>query len=166
MDKWPTRPTTDMAREALFNILDNRIDFAETKGLDLFGGTGSIALELYSRGSQDVTYVESYRDAASFVKKTVEELDAQNEIHIVTGDAYKFLERTNESFDFIFADPPYNDIKTTEIPGIIFSRKIIRDSGLVVIEHDRHQDFRSSPNFLEVRKYGKVQFSFFQSEGS
>ncbi|MEM9887305.1 MAG: RsmD family RNA methyltransferase [Bacteroidota bacterium] len=161
-DKWPTRPTTDFAKEGLFNILQNRIDFEETKMLDLFGGTGSHTYEFISRGCKDVTYVDKFSGCIRFVKKTAKELDITDFIRIFRMDVFKFIQNTNEQFDYIFAGPPYPLPILDTIPNEIFKNDLLAAEGLFVLEHNPNHDFEHYPRFQEIRNYGKTMFSFFR----
>ncbi len=161
MNQWPTRPTTDRAREALFNILSNRLDFTTIRAADLFGGTGAHTLEIYSRGSDDVTYVDEYRPAVAYMRKLINELDISSEITVIQDDVLTFLEKENEPFDYLFADPPFDYHQTNQLPEKIFSSGLLKSDGLFVLEHDQRHDFSHFQNFKEVRKYGTVYFSFF-----
>lgn len=156
------RPTTDLAKESLFNILNNKIDFEATKVLDLFAGTGSISYEFISRGSTEVTIVELNFKHVQFIKSVLQEL---NEIaKVYRADVFKFVAGEKGKYDLIFADPPYDHPRFTEIPGKIIERNLLTDDGLFIIEHPKEYDFSKLPGFLELRKYGKVQFSFFGKE--
>ena len=158
---WPTRPTTDFAKEGLFNILSNRIDFSEVKMLDLFGGTGNHCYEFISRGCEDATYVDKFGGCVAFVKKTAELLKIENELKIVKSDVFKFINTTIEKYDFIFAGPPY-PLKTLDtIPDRIFEKDLLTDQGILVLEHNPNHDFQNHPNFEESRNYGTTIFSFF-----
>lgn len=159
---WPTRPSTDYAKEGLFNILANRLDFEDLKMLDLFGGTGNHSYEVISRGCKDVTYVEQFHGCVRFAKKTSEELGVSNDIKIFKGDVFKFISRTREKFDYIFADPPYALPYLATLPDLIFKHDILNEDGLLVVEHDAKNDFQEHPRFSEMRNYGKTIFSFFE----
>jgi 16S rRNA (guanine(966)-N(2))-methyltransferase RsmD len=161
-DNWPTRPTTDFAKEGLFNILNNRIDFEATKVLDLFGGTGSHSYEFISRGCADVTYVDKFPGCIKFVQKTAEELQIKDSIHIVRADVFKFIESTKEKFDYIFAGPPYPLPNLDTIPDLIFQYELLAVEGVFVLEHNPNHDFSTNEHFVEVRNYGKTLFSFFE----
>lgn len=161
-DHWPTRPTTDMAKEALFNILNNLIDFEDVKVLDLFGGTGSHGYEFISRGCQDVTYVDKFPDAVRFVKKTTETLGIQEQLRIVQMDVFRFIDSTSAQYDYIFAGPPYALPTIDTIPDLIFEKGLLLPDGLFVMEHNPHHDFSEHPNLYDVRNYGKTIFSFFK----
>ena len=151
---WPTRPTTDFAKEGLFNILTNRIEFSEVKMLDLFGGTGNHCYEFISRGCEDATYVDKFGGCVAFVKKTAELLKIENELKIVKSDVFKFINTTIEKYDFIFAGPPY-PLKTLDtIPDRIFDKNLLTEQGILVLEHNPNHDFQNHPNFEESRNYG------------
>lgn len=155
------RPTTDVAKEALFDILNNRIDFEETRVLDMFGGTASISLEFASRGCPSVTLLELNSTNYAFIKKTISELKAE-EINAIKGDTFKYVEKCSTKFDMIFADPPYDHPRLPEIPDLIFQNDLLNEEGLLILEHPKTYSFDSHPNFLEHRNYGHVNFTFFQ----
>ncbi len=156
------RPTTDFAKENLFNVLNNIISFEGLKVLDLFGGTGSISLELASRGAGEITCVEQNYNHFRFIKKTIDEFELNNIIHVIKGDAFKYIERTKEKYNLIFADPPY-DLKEAEtIPERILSNKLLDHDGMLIFEHSGIITFNNHPNFIENREYGKVNFTFFK----
>jgi len=158
---WPTRPTTDFAKEALYNILVNRIDFEETKVLDLFGGSGNHCYETISRGATDVTYVDKHYHCTQFVKKIAQELDIEDHIKIIKNDVFKFIRSCSDTFDFIFCDPPYDLSNLSDIPDLIFENTLLKSDGILVLEHDQHNDFKDHLCFQEERKYGGTIFSFF-----
>lgn len=155
------RPTTDFAKENLFNVLRAYLDFEETRALDLFGGTGSITLELLSRGCPSVVTVELDRQHFAFIASTLRTLGAQNATPLCT-DALRFIARCRQSFDFIFADPPYALPELGELPRRILGQPLLRQGGLLVLEHGKRHDFSSHEGFLEHRAYGSVNFSFFR----
>lgn len=157
------RPTTDFAKENLFNILSNSIDWEDVKALDLFGGTGSISFELVSRGCPQVICVEKYPPNYSFIEKTKELLDAK-ELRIFKMDVFKYLEISKDQFDFIFADPPYDLPFLKEVPKIIAEKNLLKAGGIFILEHSKSDDFSSSPFFKEKRVYGSVNFSIFEKE--
>lgn len=160
--KWPTRPTTDYSKEALFNILQNNLDFEELKVLDLFGGTGNHSYEFISRGCLDVTYVDKFRGCVQFVKKLSAELEIEDHINIVQGDVFKFIKRNTLQFDYIFAGPPY-PLKTIDsIPDLILENKMLTEEGWHVLEHNPKHNFKEHPNCFDVRNYGQTIFSFFK----
>ena len=163
-DKWPTRPTTDFAKEGLFNILQNRIDFEETKMLDLFGGTGNHSYEFISRGCKQVTYVDKFNGCVRFVKKTAKELKIEDQIRIYKMDVFKFISTTSEKYDYIFAGPPYPLPTIDTIPDCIFENNLLKSGGLLVLEHNPNHEFGKHPYFAEERRYGKTIFSFFKNE--
>lgn len=157
------RPTTDFAKENLFNILGNSIDWEDIKALDLFGGTGSISFELVSRGCPQVTCVEKFAPNYSFIEKTKGLFDAK-ELRIFKMDVFKFLEICKDQFDFIFADPPYDLPFLQEVPKLIIEKNLLKPGGVFVMEHSKSDDFSSSPLFKEKRVYGSVNFSIFEKE--
>ncbi|QIK58990.1 methyltransferase domain-containing protein [Dysgonomonas sp. HDW5A] len=157
------RPTTDFAKENLFNILSNSIDWEDVKALDLFGGTGSISFELVSRGCPQVTCVEKYPPNYSFIEKTKGLLDAK-ELRIFKMDVFKFLEISKDQFDFIFADPPYDLPFLKEVPKLIIEKNLLKPGGTFIMEHSKSDDFSSSPFYKEKRVYGSVNFSIFEKE--
>lgn len=161
---WPTRPTTDFAKEGLFNILQNMVDFEETKMLDIFGGTGSHCYEFISRGCANTTYVDKFGPAIRFVKKTAEELDISDKIRIVQMDVAKYIAHCEEQFDYIFAGPPYPLPWLDEIPDLIFAKSMLNAGGMMVLEHNPNHNFSEHPHFFQARNYGTTIFSFFGAE--
>lgn len=157
------RPTTDFAKENLFNILSNSIDWEGVKALDLFGGTGSISFELVSRGCPQVTCVEKFPANYSFIEKTKDLLDAK-ELKIFKMDVFKFIDISKDQFDFIFADPPYDLPFLKEVPKLIIEKNLLKEGGTFVMEHSKSDDFSSSLYFKEKRVYGSVNFSIFERE--
>lgn len=162
VDKWPTRPTTDMAKEALFNILQNVYDFEEIKVLDLFGGTGNHSYEFISRGCEDVTYVDKFPGCVKFVEQTAKTLDIQQYIKTVNADVFKFIERSVVQYDFILADPPFQMPAIETLPNLIFERNMLVPGGWFVLEHSYQHSFETHPRFLQQRNYGGTFFSFFE----
>jgi 16S rRNA (guanine(966)-N(2))-methyltransferase RsmD len=165
-NKWPTRPTTDISKEGLFNILQNTIDFEETKMLDLFGGTGNHCYEFISRGCQNATYVDKHGPAVQFVKKMSKELSVENELTIVKSDVFKFMKLTNEKYDYIFAGPPYPLPNLDKIPDILFSNDLLAEGGLFVMEHNPDHDFKDHKYYIKERNYGQTIFAFFEKSNS
>jgi len=159
---WPTRPTTDFAKEGLFNILYNRLDFESLKVLDLFGGTGNHCYEFISRGCEDATYVDKFGGAVSFVKKTAKELNIENRLTIVKMDVFKFINSTSNKYDYIFAGPPYPLPNLDDIPDEIFNNELLAEDGLFVLEHNPRHDFKDHTHYVEERNYGTTIFSFFK----
>ncbi|GGZ50590.1 16S rRNA (guanine(966)-N(2))-methyltransferase RsmD [Mesonia mobilis] len=158
----PVRPTTDMAKEALFNILNFQIDFQEIKLLDLFAGTGNISYEFISRGTTQITAVDQHYGCVKFLNKTANELEA--EINTVKSDVFKYLDKVKTKSDLIFADPPY-DFSTEDfqkIPQLVFKNNLLEEEGLLIVEHSKHTDLSETVNFSESRKYGNSVFSFFK----
>lgn len=162
-DNWPTRPTTDFAKEGLFNILNNTFDFEELKVLDLFGGTGNHTYEFISRGATDVTYVDKHVPAVNFVRETAKKLDIEKNLRIIQGDVFKFIKAAYEQFDYIFAGPPYGLAGLDSIPDKIFEKKLLRGDGWFVLEHNPNHHFETHPNFFQVRNYGTTIFSIFMN---
>ncbi len=159
------RPTTDFAKENLFNILCNIIDFEESKALDLFSGTGSISLEFISRGCTQVTSVEMDQLHFSHLKKTATILKEEN-WQLIRDDVFRFIRRCTSSYDIIFADPPYALKELGDIPEMILQSNMLKDGGLFIFEHGKDYDFSKNPFFLRHVAYGSVNFTFFKKEGS
>ncbi|MBE6302216.1 MAG: 16S rRNA (guanine(966)-N(2))-methyltransferase RsmD [Parabacteroides distasonis] len=158
------RPTTDFAKENIFNVISNYIDFEGLDALDLFAGTGSISFELLSRECRSVTAVEKNNAHASFISKVAKELKT-NSLHLIRGDVFRYLNTApSKSFDFIFADPPYALKELPEVPSLIFERDLLRDGGIFVMEHPKTNDFSNLPYFCQHRVYGSVNFSIFIKE--
>lgn len=157
--KWPVRPTTDFAREALFNILDNRLDYEHARALDLFGGTGIHSLELASRGCRDITYVDRYRDNARFMREMTLEWNAP--IQVVQSDVYTFIREARQQWDYIFADPPYDLKGISEFPSFVLDAQILSREGFFILEHISTKSFEQTAGFREARHYGQTVFSFF-----
>lgn len=155
------RPTTDFAKENLFNVLGGYANLDGATALDLFSGTGSISLELLSRGCRRVVSVEADRDHHAFISSCLKALGTDACIAI-RGDAFRFVSRCKETFDIIFADPPYTLERIAEIPSIILSSGILGEGGLFILEHGRTNNFTSHPRLLDHRIYGSVNFSIFR----
>jgi 16S rRNA (guanine(966)-N(2))-methyltransferase RsmD len=160
--KWPTRPTTDFAKEGLFNILNNRLNFEDTIMLDLFGGTGNHSYEFISRGCMDVTYVDKFPGCVAFVAKTAQEMKIEDKIKIVKSDVFKFLQSNIRQYDYIFAGPPYPLTNLNSIPNEIFKYEALLPDGLFVLEHNPNHDFKKHVRYVEERNYGTTIFSFFK----
>ena len=156
----PVRPTTDLAKESLFNILNNTIDFASVSVLDLFAGTGNISYEFASRGSKSITSLDVDFKCTSFIEKTAAQLNF-SAIRSIRSDALTFLEKTSQQWDIIFADPPYDMQGIEELAILIIKRNLLKPGGMLIIEHDKSADFSEFESFSQHRKYGKVNFSFF-----
>jgi 16S rRNA (guanine(966)-N(2))-methyltransferase RsmD len=157
-----TRPTTDIAKEGLFNILQTRIDFEEAKTLDLFGGTGSISYELASRGAAQLTIVEKDTAMYAFIKKNIADLKIEN-ANVIKMDVFSFLSSCNEKYDFIFAGPPYALNTIDELPKIIIEKNLIEEGGFFVLEHTPRNNYEKYEGFSFKRNYGTTVFSFFTS---
>ncbi|NAS12099.1 16S rRNA (guanine(966)-N(2))-methyltransferase RsmD [Poritiphilus flavus] len=159
----PVRPTTDMAKEALFNILNNSYYFEDLKVLDLFSGTGNIAYEFASRGCRQIYSVDQDYRCIKFISKTSKTLDLN--IQTIKSDVFKYLKKTDLKFDIIFADPPYrfelNDF--ANIPELVFSRDLLLPDGTLIIEHSKHTELSELQHFKTARKYGGSVFSFFET---
>jgi 16S rRNA (guanine(966)-N(2))-methyltransferase RsmD len=160
--KLPVRPTTDMAKEGLFNILNNRIRFQEIEVIDLFAGIGSISFEFISRGTERVTAVDANYDCIKFLTKTSEALEL--ELNVIKSDVFDFLEKTPLKADLIFADPPYGlPIEEFEkIEATVRERSLLNEEGMLIIEHSKHSSLEHIATFSEFRRYGNSIFSFFQ----
>ena len=158
--KLKARPTTDKAKESLFNILNFQVDYQEIKVLDLFSGTGNISFEFISRGVKDITAVELRYDHFKHIQRVNNEL--KTNLKIIKSDVFKYLKNTEETFDLIFADPPF-DMENFEIVlQAILDAKIVNNGGTLIIEHGPRVNFSKAEAFEELRSYGKVNFSFFQ----
>ena len=155
------RPTTDFARENLFNVLENLIDFDGLQALDLFAGTGAITFELLSRDCAEVTAVEKAATQYNFIRKVAQQLNVQN-LRLIKGDVFRFVESGAGPYDFVFADPPYDMPDFAEVPGKILGSRLVKPGTLVVVEHSRNHDFSQLPGFFDHRVYGSVNFSLFR----
>lgn len=153
------RPTTDFAKENIFNVMLGYIDFEDIAALDLFAGTGSISLELLSRGCSDVVSVEMDREHAGFIRQCVEKLGTMNHT-LIRSDVFRFMKSCKKQFDFIFADPPYALPTLAEIPDKALP--LLKEGGVFVFEHGKQHDFSLHPRFAERRTYGSVNFSIFK----
>jgi len=155
-----TRPTTDIAKEGLFNMLQNRLDFEAIRTLDLFGGTGSISYELASRGVTQLTIVEKDATMHRFITQTAETLKLTG-FSVIRADVFKFIAQCADSFDFIFAGPPYALTSIDELPRLIFQNGLLTPGGLFVLEHTPRNDYRQFEHYQHQRNYGTTVFSFF-----
>lgn len=155
-----TRPTTDIAKEGLFNVLQHSLDFEELKTLDLFGGTGSITYELASRGATDLTIVEKDNQMAEFIRKTASSLGIEK-LKLVKMDVFRFIDQTTDKFDFIFAGPPYALTNIDDLPVRIFDRRLLNKHGWFVLEHTPRNDYKSYPFYKKEKNYGTTIFSIF-----
>ena len=150
-----------MAKESLFNVLNNRVDFDGIRVLDLFSGTGSISFEFASRAAQRVVSVEQNSRYAHFIEQTAKNFGITS-MHILRADVFRYLERYHEQFDVVFADPPYDLPNLGDIPDHFFASSHLLPDGWFILEHSGKIQFSSHPHFVELRKYGKVHFTFFQ----
>ena len=157
------RPTTDFAKENIFNVLVQYVDFDGAAALDLFSGTGSISLELLSRGCSQVVSVEMDRDHHRFIQDCLKKLQTDTCIPI-RGDVFRFLKSCKQQYDLIFADPPYALKELATLPDIIFEKQLLKAEGIFVLEHGKDHDFSGHPHFKEHRQYGSVNFSIFTTE--
>lgn len=156
------RPTTDFAKENIFNVLTGYIDLEGAVALDLFSGTGSITLELLSRGCAHVTSIELDRDHHRFICDCLKKLNTED-CQPLRADTFRFIKSCRQQFDFIFADPPYALKELPQIPDLIFERQLLKEGGLFVFEHGKDNDFSQHPHFMEHRQYGSVNFSIFKA---
>jgi 16S rRNA (guanine(966)-N(2))-methyltransferase RsmD len=156
------RPTTDFAKENIFNVLVQYIDFEGATALDLFSGTGSISLELLSRGCSQVVSVEMDRDHHRFIQECVKKSGGEGIIPI-RGDVFRFVKSCKQQYDLIFADPPYALKELPQIPDLIIEKQLLKEDGIFVFEHGKDYDFSGHPNFVEHRSYGSVNFSLFRA---
>jgi len=157
----PVRPTTDLAKEALFNILNNLLDFEGLKVLDLFSGTGNIAMEFASRNAEKVTAVDRAAQCVFYLKDMAVKHKLP-EITVFKADVFKFIEAETEQYDVIFADPPYELDKLPQIPNAVFTKHLLVPDGLLIVEHPSYQNLNNQPGFSEKRNYGNTAFSFFK----
>lgn len=161
------RPTTDFAKENIFNVLTQYVDLDESIALDLFSGTGSISLELLSRGCQQVISVEMDRDHHRFICECLKKLTANSQEQTANciplrADVFRFIKSCHTQFDFIFADPPYALKELPTIPDLIFEKGLLKEGGIFAFEHGKDHDFSKHPHFVEHRSYGSVNFSLFR----
>lgn len=162
------RPTTDFAKENIFNVLNGYLDFEGISALDLFAGTGSISLEMLSRGCESVVSVEMDRDHAAFIRQCTDKLQDMNST-LIRGDVFRFVKSCKRQFDFIFADPPYALKELEQLPdlvlgtGAVAKPSLLTAEGIFVLEHGKHNDFSQHPCFIEHRSYGSVNFSLFKA---
>jgi len=159
----PIRPTTDFAKTALFNILNNYFDFEEVKVLDLFAGAGSIAFEFASRNAKSITCVDESYHCIQFIKKASEDLKIKN-LNCIRTDVFQFIKKPGESYDIIFADPPFVLEKTDEIPDIILENNFLKEGGWLIVEHQSKRELKSKAKPFDVRKYGNCGFSMYKHD--
>lgn len=159
----PARPTTEVAKEGLFNILNNMMDIEDARCCDIFGGTGSISYELISRGAAHSTLIERDQGNISFIKKTAQTLNILDKLQIIKGDVFKFMKQSTEQYDFIFAGPPYALENIDDIPMLVFEKNMLAADGIFVLEHTPRNDYQEHPNFKRMKNYGTTVFSFFMN---
>ena len=155
------RPTTDFAKENIFNVINGYIDLDGATALDLFAGTGSISLEMLSRGCTPVVSIEADRDHAAFIRQCMQKLAVTDNV-LIRGDVFRFIRSCRQQFDFIFADPPYALPELPTLPELVFKAGMLKPGGVFVFEHGKKNDFSQHPNFVEHREYGSVNFSIFR----
>ncbi|MCX2680891.1 RsmD family RNA methyltransferase [Galbibacter sp. EGI 63066] len=160
--KLPVRPTTDFAKEALFNILNNQFYFDELTVTDLFAGTGNISFEFASRGAKSITAVDNHAGCVQYISKIKNELDFP--IQTVKSDVFTYLEKTRQKADIIFTDPPYDFSleQFSKIPELVQKQELLNEGGLLIVEHSKHTDLSECPGYSEHRKYGGSVFTFFE----
>lgn len=155
------RPTTDFARENIFNVIENIEDLEGLRALDLFAGTGAITIEFASRGCRETTAVEMAATQANFIRSVVEKIGDKS-VRVIRGDVFKFIDSASSAYDIIFADPPYNHPRFEEIPALILNSRLVKPGTLVIVEHSKDRDFSDLPGFMQHRAYGSVNFSIFR----
>ena len=160
-DNLPVRPTTDAAKESLFNILGNHLDWEDLNVLDLFAGIGSISLEFVSRGARQVHAVDSFAGCTKFIQSMAQKFEMDN-LHVFRQDAFEYLKRARFQYNLIFADPPYQMPNIAEIPDLVLGSECLEKDGIFILEHSDKYHFDQDPRCIEERRYGKVHFSFFR----
>lgn len=162
--KLPVRPTTDMAKEGLFNILNHHYAFSQISVTDLFAGTGNISYEFASRGTHQIVAVDSHYGCLGYIKSVAKELDFP--IETIKSDVYDYLEKVKRTSDIVFADPPYDFSKAqfARIAELVFEHRLLNKEGVLIIEHSKHTKLEDVPHFSHARKYGGSVFSFFKAE--
>lgn len=156
----PVRPTTDLGKESLFNILNNYFYFDRITVLDLFAGTGNVSLEFASREAVSVTSVDIFQGCVDFMKKTAAKLQYDN-MSVLKGDAFQFLSNCKQQYDIVFCDPPYDLEGVERIPQLVFDNHLLKQEGWLIIEHSKIHNFSEHPQFFQHRKYGRLNFTFF-----
>jgi len=157
----PVRPTTDLAKESLFNILNNYIDFEEVTVLDLFAGTGNISLEFASRGAKMMLSIDNNIKCTDFISKSIQAYNLKNH-SVIRTNVFSFLAKPSGKYDIIFADPPYDMPERESVPQLVFDNQWLADEGWLIVEHDSKINFSKHPRFNQERRYGKVHFTFFR----
>lgn len=159
----PVRPTTDFAKEGLFNILNNKVDFEDLSVLDLFCGTGNITLEFASRGAKKIVAIDKFTPCLNYVRDTAKTLKL-NSVYTERADVFKYLEKAHSSYDLVFADPPYELENIPSIHELVYNNNLLNEEGILIIEHGPKTDLSAKEHYLETRKYGNVHFSFFKKK--
>lgn len=162
----PVRPTTDIAKESLFNILNNYYYFEDIVVLDLFSGIGSISLEMASRGVQDITSVDLNFHCVKFLRESAESIECSDIIHPLRSDVFRFLDNCHQQFDIVFADPPYDLEGIENIPAKVYEKNLIKSGGILIVEHGPYTNLSELEHFWYSKTYGNVTFSFFDHEQS
>ncbi|WP_443938850.1 16S rRNA (guanine(966)-N(2))-methyltransferase RsmD [Pedobacter sp. MW01-1-1] len=157
----PVRPTTDMAKEALFNILNNKFDIENCHVLDLFAGTGNLTFEFASRQAEQILAIDMDYGCINWIKNTAKQHQF-NQIEVRKGDVFKLLKQLSGTFDLIFADPPYHLPQIPQLPGLVMAQNLLKPNGMLIIEHQSNMKLDNQPGFIEIRKYGNSSFSFFE----
>jgi len=157
----PARPTTDVAKEGLFNTLEHMMDLEGIKTCDIFGGTGSISYELASRGAADLTIIERDGTSIDFIRKTAAALGIASKMQIIKGDVFRFMKSSRDQYDFIFAGPPYALQNIDDLPLLVFEKSMLKPGGIFVLEHTPRNDYQRHPCFQRMKNYGTTVFSFF-----
>jgi len=157
----PVRPTTDMAKEALFNILQNKIYLEEANVLDLFSGTGNMSFEFFSRECESITAVDQNSKCIQFIKKTKDELKMDS-LEVVQADCFAFVKGAYKKYDLIFADPPYNMPNYIELVELILEKQLLSEDGILIVEHSKDTNLSQIKSYTDTRRYGGVHFSFFE----
>ncbi len=160
---FPSRPTTDFAKEGLFNVLENKFALIDLAILDLCAGTGNITLEFASRESGHITAVDQNFNCVKFIKELVKKVELERKIDVFRADVRDFVKKTNLTFDLIFADPPYDSPIHAELVETVFARNLLNKGGSLIVEHGKQTDLTSFPNYQFTKKYGNVYFSFFST---
>ena len=158
----PVRPTTDLAKEALFNILNNKLDFDDLTCLDLFAGTGNISFELASRGVKSVDSIDLHGKCVLYITETAKKLKL-DQIKARKADVFKFIKSAKSTYDLIFADPPYDIGQLPMLPSYVFENNLLNSNGLLIVEHPTSRKMAEHPNFVEQRQYGNSSFSFYSN---
>ncbi|HHB78464.1 MAG TPA: methyltransferase domain-containing protein [Saprospiraceae bacterium] len=159
--KWPVRPTTDFAKEGLFNVLVHQFDLEEMSVLELFGGTGNFSFEFVSRGCSKVTYVDKFYPCVKFVKETAESWNIGEAIQAIRMDAFQYIDKAVGSFDLIVADPPYDLPRLGQLPTLIKQSRLLKKGGWFILEHNQMHEFEQHEDCFMVKHYGKTFFSYF-----